>query len=385
MSFHDAILSRLGTLETAGLMRRPRLFESRPGRLVRHEGRDVLSFCSNDYLGLAGHPALGDALAEGAREWGAGSGASRHVSGSYSPHARAQRALAEWVGAPSALLFSTGYAANLGTIQALVGPGDLVFSDSLNHASLIDGCRLSRAQIHVYPHRDCDALAALLQRHRHEGAAALVVTDSLFSMDGDVAPLRALRALCDRHDAGLLVDDAHAIGVFGPDGAGLCAEQEIVPDVLVGTLGKSLGLAGAFVAGAEPLVRLVENRARSYVFSTAPPPALAHAVPRAIELARDPSLRARTLAHAQRARAELPGVWPADKLLPGSSPILPLLVGDPGRVMELSAALLAKGVFVHGIRPPTVPQGSSRLRVVVTAAHTHDDVTTLLRSLSELR
>lgn len=385
MSFHDAIVARLGALETAGLMRRPRVFESRPGRLVRHEGRDVLSFCSNDYLGLAGHPTLGAALAEGATLWGAGSGASRHVSGSYAPHALAQNALAQWLGAPSALLFSTGYAANLGTIQALVGPGDLVFSDALNHASLIDGCRLSRAKVFVYPHRDCEALGALLAEHRHEGSAALVVTDSLFSMDGDVAPLRALRALCDRYEAGLLVDDAHAIGVFGPDGAGLCAEQEILPDALIGTLGKSLGLAGAFVAGAEPLVRLVENRARSYVFSTAPPPALAHAVPRAIELARDPALRTRTLAHAQRVRAELPSAWPAAQLLPGMSPILPLLVGEPRRVMELSAALLARGVFIHGIRPPTVPEGSSRLRIVVTAAHTHDDVSVLLRSLSELR
>lgn len=382
LPFAAHVLARLDELERAGLMRRPRVLESAAGPRIRLGGRDVLSFCSNDYLGLASHPELAQALADAALSWGVGSGASRHVSGSLPPHVAAQKELARLVEAADALLFGSGYAANVGAIQALAGPEDVVFSDALNHASLIDGCRLSRARVIVHPHGDPTALETLLRAHRSEGRAALIVTDSVFSMDGDLAPLRALRSLADRYDAGLLVDEAHALGVLGPAGGGLCREQSVVPDVLVGTLGKSFGLAGAFVAGAETLVRLIENRARSYVFSTAPPPAIAAALPRALALATD-ARRATVLGHARRIRAELPR---RSRLrpLPGPAPIVPVVIGEPELTMRASAALLQRGVFVHGIRPPTVPAGTSRLRIVPTAAHTHEDVDRLLDALASL-
>ena len=290
-----------------GLLRQPFALEPPAGPRVRTpEGRTLRLFCSNDYLGLAAHPALREALAEGARRFGAGSGASRLVSGHLTVHEQAEAALADLVGLPAALLFSSGYAANASSIPALAGRDDLVFSDRLVHASLIDGCRLSRATVHVYEHGDADHLERLLRAHRHQGRHAWVVTDSLFSMDGDAAPLPALRRLCDDYDAWLYVDEAHALGVLGPRGGGLCRREGVRPDVLVGTLGKALGLWGAFVAAAPPVVQWLWQRARGFVFSTAVPPALAFAVPEAVRLCRRAdAARNRLLTMAGRLRESL--------------------------------------------------------------------------------
>lgn len=383
MAVLDDILSELEALERAGLLRRPLVVEGPRGAEVTIDGRSVLLFCSNDYLGLAADPRLLAATHSALDEFGVGATASRLIAGTSAAHTRAERALATLVGLPAALLFSSGYAANTGALSALLGRGDVVFSDRLNHASLIDGIRLSRATVHVFDHADADHLEHLLRAHRREGRRAWVVTDTVFSMDGDLAPLRRLRALCDAYDAGLYVDEAHAIGVLG-EGRGLAAQLGVRPDALVGTLGKSAGLAGAFVASAPELRAYLENRARSYIFSTALPPFLAAVVEtavRTVEQAHD--ARERLRMHATRIRAALHAQgWAVP--IEGVAPIIPVTVGDPARAMELSAKLLDRGIFVQGIRPPTVPPGTSRLRLVPTAAHTHEHVDRLIAAFAEL-
>ncbi len=341
-------------------------------------------FCSNDYLGLAAHPVLRDALAEGTRRGGAGAGASRLVSGERSEHLEAERALAGLVGRPAALLFSSGFVANATVVPALVGREDVIFSDRLVHASIVDGCRLSGARVHVYAHRDTRHLEALLRAHRHEGKHALVVTDSLFSMDGDEAPLRDLRALSDRFGAWLYVDEAHALGVMGPRGAGLCAERGVVPDLLVGTLGKALGLWGAFVAAEGPVIEWLWQRARGFVYSTGVPPALCAAVPvavRLVEAAEEERARLRLLAARLREGLRAQN----ERVLEGRSPIVPVLFGEPDVAVSRSEALLREGAFVQAIRPPTVPAGTSRLRVTVSAAHESGDIEALLRAFERSR
>jgi len=384
MSLDDDARARLDALDRDGLLRAPPEVTSRQGPTVRIDDRDVLCLCANNYLGLADHPALRDACHDALDAVGAGAGASRLISGTMSPHRAAEQALAQFVGSPAALLFSTGYAANLGVLPGLWEAGDVLFSDALNHASLIDGCRLSRARVHVFPHRDLDALARLLAVHRTDGKRAVIVTESLFSMDGDEADLPSLRRLADDYDTALYVDEAHALGVFGPRGAGLCAQAEVVPDVLIGTLGKPFGLAGAFVAASEPIVRLLENRARSYVFSSAPSPALAAATVTATQLVREADgRRAALLAHAARLRPELRAL--GFDVPDGRSPILPIHIGDPAATVALARALLDRGVFVQAIRPPTVPVGTSRLRVVPMATHTHAHITHALDAFAATR
>ncbi|UJR85059.1 8-amino-7-oxononanoate synthase [Sandaracinus amylolyticus] len=381
MRFAEHVRARLADIEHAGLLRTPRRVTSPQGPTAVVDGREVVLLCSNDYLGHAAHPDLAAAQRDALARWGSGAAASRLISGTMSPHREAELALARFAGQESSLLFSSGYAANVGAISALVGPGDLVLSDTLNHASLIDGCRLSRARVLVYRHADVEHAAELLTAHRHEARTALLVTDSIFSMDGDLAPLAALRDLADRFDAGLYVDEAHALGVRGPGGRGLCAELDLDPDVILGTLGKSLGLGGAFVTASSDVIRLVENRARSFVFSTGTPPALAAAVPTALHLLeRADEGRARLAAHTARLRRELPALGfdvPA-----GETPIIPVLLGEPAAAMRVSAALLERGVFAHGIRPPTVPQGTSRLRLVPTAAHTDEHLDRVLHAFA---
>ncbi|MEO7328086.1 MAG: 8-amino-7-oxononanoate synthase [Minicystis sp.] len=326
----------------------------------------LLNLCSNDYLGYSADP-WPDAQQRG------GAGASRLVSGTDPAHDHAEQTLASWLGTESALLFSSGYAANVGTLAALAGPGDLICSDALNHASLVDGCRLSGATIQVIAHRDLSAL----ERALTEGTPVRrrwVVTESYFSMDGDSPDLPALRALCTRHDAALIVDEAHALGVFGPHGRGLCAEASVTPDVLIGTAGKSLGLQGAFVAGSTVLRTWLWNRARSFVFSTAISPALAGAIAtRAARAAADDAGRARLRAlEAQLrhglARLRVPGI------LDGRGPIFPWIVGEPSAALALSGSLRDQGVLVQAIRPPTVPAHTSRLRITVHAGLTSTDV-----------
>lgn len=365
MRFREQIGEALAEFEAQGLLRRPRRISGPQGPEIRIDGRAVLCFCSNNYLGLANHPDLAAAARESD---GFGAGASRLITGTMEAHHEAEDDLASFVGAPAAALFANGYAANVGSIQALVGPGDHVFSDALNHASLIDGCRLSRARVHVYRHRDLDHLEALLCAERASARRALIVTDALFSMDGVFAPIQGLAALASRYDAGLMVDEAHSLGVFGPEGSGLCAADGVVPDALIGTLGKSFGGAGAFVAASQEVVALIRNRARSYVYSTAPPPPVVRAAHTALRLVRQASHeRATLLRHAARLRNALAAM--GFEVMPGESQILPILVGDNDRTMRISAALLGRGVFVHGIRPPTVPRGTARLRLTPMATH----------------
>lgn len=368
MGFQRQIREALAELEAAGLRRSPVRISGAQGPEIIIDGRLVLCLCSNNYLGLAAHPALTAAAREAVLQEGLGSAASRLVTGTMDAHREAESALADFVGTPAAALFSSGYDANVGTIQALVGPGDVVFSDALNHASLIDGCRLSRAEVHVYAHRDPAHLETLLRRHRARAKKALIITDSLFSMDGVVAPLQALAELAASFEAGLLVDEAHALGVMGPSGRGLAAAYGLEPDARIGTLGKSFGAAGAFVAGSETLVSLIRNRARSFVFSTAPPPMIARAALAALTLVKEgDEARRSLLRHASRLRTALRAL--GFEVPPGESQIVPVVVGSNERAMRLSAKLLERGVFVQGIRPPTVPSGTARLRVTPMATH----------------
>lgn len=383
MRFTEHIRLRLLALHDEGLLRATRTLMSSQGPVVQIDGREIILLGSNDYLGHANHPVLISAIRTALDQWGAGAAASRLISGTMIPHRQAEAALASYFHTPAALLFSSGYAANTGAIQAVVGPGDLVLSDALNHASLIDGCRLSRARVLIYPHLDLQALEQLLREHRSSARAALIVTDGVFSMDGDIAPLPALRALADRYECGLLVDDAHAIGVLGPAGRGSAAALGVVPDLLIGTLGKSLGLAGAFACGAENTVELLLNRARSYVFSTAPPPALAAAVPVALQLlAAADDARSRVLKYADTLRTELSAL--GFSIRPGTTPIVAVLFGDSQRAMHASTRLFELGVFVPGIRPPTVSPGTSRLRLVPTAAHTDGHIARAIDAFSQL-
>jgi 8-amino-7-oxononanoate synthase len=383
MAFQTQIREALAELEAAGLLRRPPRISGPQGTEIEIDGRPVLCFCSNNYLGLADHPALVAAASASTRIEGVGAAASRLITGTMDAHGDAEVAYAEFVGAESAALFSSGYAANVGTIQALAGPDDVIFSDALNHASLIDGCRLSRAKVYVYSHRDVDHLASLLQQHRAASRRALIITDSLFSMDGVTAPLRDLAALGRSFEAGLLVDEAHALGVFGPGGRGLAAAQGVEPDVVVGTLGKSFGVAGAFVAGSKELVSLIRNRARSFVYSTAPPPLLARAAIAALELVRDADeARQNLLSNAARLRAELTLL--GFDVPSGESQILPVLIGENDRTMRLSAELLAQGVFVQGIRPPTVREGTARLRLTPMATHRPEHIQRAIDAFASL-
>jgi len=381
VDFDDDLQRRLAALASADLLREPLVLEGPERVRATIEGRPVIVFCSNDYLGLAADPRLAEALRRASSQ-GSGAGASRLISGTHPAHRAAEQILADWVGAESALLFSSGYAANVGALSALLDSHDVAFSDRLNHASLIDGLRLSRASVHVYDHGDPEHLRALLERHRSDGRRAMIVTDSLFSMDGDLAPLAELRALADVHDAGLFVDEAHALGVLR-SGRSLSHSLGVRPDVLVGTLGKSVGVSGAFVAGSPALRAYLENRARSYVFSTAIPPSTAFLIGVAATLARDADdARRRVRGHADRIRAGLDRLgWSTP---PGESPIIPVHVGAPDHAMALSRALLDRGFYVRGIRPPTVPAGTSRLRVVPTAAHDDSMVSGLLDAFASL-
>ena len=345
------------------------------------DGRELVNFGSNDYLALAADPRLARAAAEAAQREGWGSGASPLICGYGRSHQRLEKRLAEFEGAEAAAVFSTGFAANAGTIAALVGPGDMVFTDRKNHASLLDGCRLSRADVRVYPHADWQRLDQLLAKatgHRRR----LIVTDSLFSMDGDLAPLAELADLAKRHAAMLLIDEAHATGVFGPNGRGAAERLGVEDwiDVRVGTLSKALGSIGGFVAGSRSLVEWLINRARPYVFSTAPPAAMAAAALAALDVLRDePERRQRLLSRADALRTRLAQQgWNVGK---SASQIIPVIVGRPERAVHLAAKLRNRGLFVPAIRPPTVPEGQACLRISLTYGHTEEMIEQLGEAL----
>ena len=382
-AFDAHVSARLSALTQRGLLRDPAITERPAGTHITIGDVALLHLCSNNYLGHADDADIRAELAKAAARWG-GAGASRLVSGSTRPHRDAEEALAAYVHLPDARVFSSGYAANVGAISALVGPGDVVFSDALNHASLIDGCRLSRAKVVIYPHRDLDALAGLLAEHRPTANAALIVSDAIFSMDGDAAPIRELRALADRHTAGLLIDEAHALGVIGEDGSGLCAFLGVRPDVLTGMLGKSFGTAGAFVAGSVDCCRLLENTARSYVFSTAMHPALAAIIPYLVERLRSANGARTQLRQHIRTLAQAIEHPLADQDLV-LSPILPLIIGANEPALAVAQRLRDQGIFIRAIRPPTVPQNTARLRIVPIATHTRADIARAAEALHEAR
>jgi glycine C-acetyltransferase/8-amino-7-oxononanoate synthase len=371
------IEARLGELERLGLGRRLRLVSGPQGPTVLLEGKPVMLLCSNNYLGLADHPSVREAAAEAAMRWGVGAGASRLVSGTMTIHRRLEERLAAFHAGEAALLFGSGYLANLGVIGALAGRGDVVFSDELNHASIVDGCRLSRAEVVVYRHRDVEHLHWCLYHHgRRDGQGRrLIVTDSVFSMDGDIAPLEAIVELAQASDARLLVDEAHAIGTLGPGGRGALAQAglEGEADVVLGTLGKALGSYGAYVTGSEEMIRLLINTARSLIFSTAPPPPAVAGAQAALELLQERPHRLERLRSNARA---LRGALAAEGFPVAESEmhIVPLITGDERAAMTLCQKALEQGVFAQGIRPPTVPPGTSRLRLAVMASHTASEL-----------
>jgi 8-amino-7-oxononanoate synthase len=412
-----------------GLLRQRRMLQSPQAPHITVDGKSYLSFCSNDYLGLANHPQLIAALQQGAQQHGVGAGAAHLVSGHGATHHQLEHELAAFVGKPAALLFSTGYMANLGIVQALVGKGDTVFADKFNHASLNDAMQLSRAKVKRYRHNDMAQLASLLEqcentsssrreqgemqgaaqqatRHtevvdeervstRHSSSHAqqtdrgvgrkLVITDAVFSMDGDLAPLPELLALCEQHDAWLLIDDAHGFGVLGAQGRGSLAHFGIASErvICMATLGKAAGVFGAFVAAEQVVIDTLVSHARSYVYTTATPPALASALLESLQqIANGDELRGHLQRLIAQLRSGLRGLpW---SLMPSATAIQPLLVGGNQAALKLSEKLRERGIWVAAIRPPTVPQGTARLRITLSAAHRAADVTRLIETLHEL-
>jgi len=380
---------QMAQLDAQSLRRRRRTTESPCAPRVQVDGRAMLAFCSNDYLGLAAHPRIVDALQQGASLYGAGSGASHLISGHSRAHAQLEERLAEFV-APQiadarALYFCTGYMANIAILSALSGSGADLFSESLNHASLIDGARLSRANVQVYPHGDLDRLAALLAAST--AASKMVVTDSVFSMDGDLAALPQLLALCEQHGAWLVVDDAHGFGVLGEHGRGVLEHFALSSPNLVymGTLGKAAGVAGAFVAAHKSVIEWMVQRARPYIYTTAAPPAVAHALLASLEIiggteGAERRAHLQTLIAQWRSALQLQR-WQA---LPSDTAIQPVVIGANEEAMKIAAALYEQNIWVPAIRPPTVPAGTARLRVTLSAAHTAAEVTQLVEVLQQL-
>lgn len=384
LSIEARLATELEEIAAAGLTRRRRVLESPCGRIAAVDGREMLNFASNDYLGLAGNAEIAQAMADGALHWGAGSGASHLVSGHLAPHEQIEKDIAAFVGFPRALTFSTGYLANLAIVPTLAGRGAAVFADKLNHASLIDAVQLAKAQgadSQRYAHNDMATLERLLAASTAK--TKVIVSDAVFSMDGDLAPLPQLLALAERFDAWLVIDDAHGFGVLGAQGRGslshfnLPAAKRIL---LMGTLGKAAGVGGAFVAGSEIAIEYLLQRARSYIFTTAAPAPIACAQSQSLNIIEQgEALRANLFARIAQLRDGLAGLrW---QLLPSPTAIQPLIVGDNEAALALARALWERGLWVPAIRPPTVPKGTARLRISVSAAHTAADISCLIDAL----
>lgn len=395
MSWLDEFDTRLAELDTTQLRRTRRRVVPEGGARLRVDGRSMLAFCSNDYLGLAGDAALQAAVRQALPVYGVGAGASPMVSGYSEANAALEEELAAFVQLPCALYFYAGYATNASIVPALVGPGDAIFSDALNHACLIDGARLSRATIARFEHADLGGLAAALAAS--PARRKLIVSDAVFSMDGDVADIAALHTLAERHDALLLLDDAHGFGLLGPQGrgalaaAGLCGAQASPRVLYMATLGKALGVAGAFVAGPQRLVEWLLQKTRSYTYATAAPALLAEALRAALRLvagsdgearrARLAALVAQLREGLQTERAVQSAGW---RLLPSATAIQPLIIGGNGAALRVMAGLQEAGLWVPAIRPPTVPAGTARLRIALSAAHAPADVDALVRALGRV-
>jgi 8-amino-7-oxononanoate synthase len=379
-----ALSQELATLEREGLRRTLRPLHGRAGARVASKTRVLLDFSSNDYLGLASDPRVARAAAAALEAAGTGAAAARLISGNHELHDELERSIARFLGREAALLFPSGYSANVGAIPALVGRGDAIFSDLLNHASLIDACRLSRADVHVLPHAGLAALERALERQGGQYRRRLIVVEGIYSMDGNLYPLDALVPLARRHDAWIYLDDAHGVGVLGPGGRGSAEHWGVAAavDIVMGTLGKACGVAGAFVTGSRSLVDYLTNRARVFVYTTGTPPALAAAALTALEIMeKEPERRVRVRANARRLRAGLaargrPAAGPAD------GHIVPVVIGASEATMAAGAALEDAGFLVGAIRPPTVPQGTARLRITVSASHDADTIDALLGALA---
>ena len=391
MELLNRLQQQLHALEDQQLIRKRRTVDSPCGPRVNVDGRELLAFCSNDYLGLANHRKIKLALQEGAAMYGVGSGASHLISGHGRAHAMLEERLAQFVGdhleAPRAISFCTGYMANLAVITGLTA-GDKeaeIFSEELNHASLIDGVRLARVKAHVYPHADLTALEALLKASK--AATKVVVTDSVFSMDGNLAPLPQLLALCEQHNAWLVVDDAHGFGALGERGHGALEHFQLRSPYLVymGTLGKAAGVGGAFVAAHEAVIETLIQKARPYIFTTATPPALAHALLASLDLLEGEEGASRR-AHLQALVAQLDDGLRLERWqrLPSRTAIQPIVIGDNAETMRVGAALYEQGLWVGAIRPPTVAAGTARLRVTLSAGHTSQEVASLIAALNAL-
>jgi len=372
----------LDGLRQKGLLRQIPWIEGPVGPRVRMGGREVILLCSNDYLGISQSPALAKAAKEAMEKWGCGAPASRSIAGSLGIHRKLEEELAQLKGTSSALLFSTGYMANIGLLTTLLREGDLILSDELNHASIVDGCRLSRAEVWIYRHRDMDHLAELLRRSKHR--RRLIVTDGVFSMEGDIAPLREIKELAGRYDAFVMLDDAHATGVLGREGRGTAEHFGLLGqiEVQMGTLGKALGVMGAFVAGERVLIDYLINRCRPFMYTTSPPPPLVAMSKAALKVMREEGWRRERLWENTRRLRE--GLRELGFRVRGETPIVPVLIGDNRLVMEASRRLLELGVFVQGIRPPTVPEGASRLRVSVSASHGDQEIEEALEAFRQV-
>ncbi len=380
------VQNELEEIKSRGLMRSTRVINGRQAARVTCNGHDLLLLCSNNYLGLADHPALAAASAAAIEQYGTSSGASRLVSGTMELHERLERAVASFKGTEAALIFNSGHAANTGIIPALVRKGDVVFSDRLNHASIIDGILLSGARPVRYPHNDHAALALLMEKHvkRHPTGRCLIVSDGVFSMDGDIAPLAELVALKRAFGALLMIDDAHGCGVLGYRGRGSAELLGVVGDIDIqmGTFGKALGSFGAYTAVSSELRNLLINRARSFIFSTSLPPAVLAASLAAVELVQTPEgdqLRQQLVVNSRFFRSSLAEA--GFSIPDGTTQIVPIVIGSADNTMQFSEALLAEGLFAQGIRPPTVPVGTSRLRFTLMATHSEADLTFAVKSI----
>ena len=386
---YSGLASDLAGLDARGLRRERKVLDSAQSAHVIVDGREYTAFCSNDYLGLANHPALIEAAREGAARFGLGAGASHLVLGHSRAHHDLEQALAAFVQLPRALLFSTGYMANIGIVTALAGREDAVFADRLNHASLNDACLLSRAKFKRYAHGDLDMLARLLAQT--PARRKLVVTDAVFSMDGDIAPVPQLLALCEAHDAWLVLDDAHGFGVLGANGRGVLEHFGVFDAnpprlVYMATLGKAAGVFGAFVAGDATLIETLIQRARGYIYTTAMPPPIACALLKSLEVIAGEGWRRDHLRNRiMQLKQILTSLSIAGQRAPSATAIQPLIVGGNHQALSLSSRLAAQGILVPAIRPPTVPQGSARLRISLSAAHTADDVQRLADALEAAR
>ncbi len=375
----------LTDLRQRHMFRKPLVIESREGARVIIDGRSLLLMCSNDYLGLSFHPALRAAAKAATDRYGCGAGASRLVSGTSAVHAELEERIARFKNTEAAIVYNSGYAANTGIISAIAGPDDIILSDNLNHASIIDGCRLSRAQVAVYRHRDVNHLEDLLRKAISK-RRRLIVTDGVFSMDGDIAPLPELVSLSEKYNAILMVDDAHAVGVLGERGKGTAEHfglEDRVP-IQMGTLGKALGSFGAYAAGSRDLVSLLINRSRSFVYSTALPPSVCAASIAAIDIVeREPVLKKRVWKNRDRLVTGLSRLG----LGCGSSEsaIIPMVIGDTEKALNAGSRLFEYGIFASAIRPPTVAEGSARVRITVMATHRDDDIDIVLDALDRCK